>query len=122
MPGRLGKQNMSGSGMSSVGNKQTYEAGDQRNLSQDEINRLKSEGLWNPGNEENHRSDAIHDKRPRGDKKQHQEGDAEHEAELSRRDPTLPAQYHGNEPSKGAKIDAELQAEDLEELRRKGKA
>lgn len=35
---------------------------------------------------------------------------------------TLQAKLHGNEPSKGAKIDAEIQAEEEEELRRKGKA
>ena len=29
---------------------------------------------------------------------------------------------HGNEPSKGAKIDAEIQREEEEELKRKGKA
>jgi hypothetical protein len=29
---------------------------------------------------------------------------------------------HGNEPSKGAKIDAQIQQEEEEELRRKGKA
>lgn len=29
---------------------------------------------------------------------------------------------HGNEPSRGAKIDAELQQEEEDELRRKGKA
>jgi hypothetical protein len=39
-----------------------------------------------------------------------------------KKDPTLPAKLHGNEPSRGAKIDAELQAEEEEELRRKGKA
>ncbi|KAE9406538.1 hypothetical protein BT96DRAFT_851526 [Gymnopus androsaceus JB14] len=36
-------------------------------------------------------------------------------------DPLAPAQSHGNEPSKGAKIDAELQAEDEEILKNKGK-
>ncbi|KAG0706621.1 hypothetical protein DFH29DRAFT_134697 [Suillus ampliporus] len=36
--------------------------------------------------------------------------------------PLGPATFHGNEPSKGAKVDAELKAEDEEELRRKGKA
>jgi hypothetical protein len=36
---------------------------------------------------------------------------------------TLPqATIHGNEPSKGAKIDKELREEEEEELRRKGKA
>lgn len=34
----------------------------------------------------------------------------------------LQAKMHGNEPSKGAKIDAQIQAEEEEELRRKGKA
>jgi hypothetical protein len=29
---------------------------------------------------------------------------------------------HGNEPSKGAKVDAQIQQEEEEELRRKGKA
>lgn len=29
---------------------------------------------------------------------------------------------HGNEPSKGAKVDAEIQAEEEEYLKRKGKA
>lgn len=29
---------------------------------------------------------------------------------------------HGNEPSKGAKIDAKIQQEEEEELKRKGKA
>jgi hypothetical protein len=29
---------------------------------------------------------------------------------------------HGNEPSKGAKMDAQIQTEEEEELRRKGKA
>jgi hypothetical protein len=36
-------------------------------------------------------------------------------------DPLAPARSHGNEPSRGAKIDAEIQAEEEEELRRKGK-
>jgi hypothetical protein len=37
-------------------------------------------------------------------------------------DPLAPARANGNEPSHGAKVDAELQAADEEELRRKGKA
>jgi len=36
--------------------------------------------------------------------------------------PTSIARSHGNEPSKGAKIDEELQREEEEELRRKGKS
>lgn len=37
-------------------------------------------------------------------------------------DPLGPATFHGNEPSRGAKIDAEIMAEEHEELKRKGKA
>jgi len=36
-------------------------------------------------------------------------------------DPLGPATSHGNEPSKGAKVDAELKEEEEELLRRKGK-
>jgi hypothetical protein len=37
-------------------------------------------------------------------------------------DPLAPARSHGNEPSHGAKVDAQIQQEEEEELRRKGKA
>lgn len=43
------------------------------------------------------------------------------ETKALKKDPTLPAKMHGNEPSRGAKIDAQIQAEEEEELRRKGK-
>jgi hypothetical protein len=39
-----------------------------------------------------------------------------------RQDATLPARAHGNEPSKGAKIDQEIREEEEAELKRKGKA
>ena len=39
-----------------------------------------------------------------------------------KKDPTLLAKMHGNKPSRGAEIDAEIQAEEEEELRRKGRA
>ena len=35
-------------------------------------------------------------------------------------DPTAPAKRHGNKPSRGAEIDAELQADDEERLKQKG--
>lgn len=37
-------------------------------------------------------------------------------------DATLPARAHGNEPSKGAKIDQQIREEEEAELKRKGKA
>ena len=36
-------------------------------------------------------------------------------------DPLEPVTFHGKEPSRGAKIDAEIMAEEHEELKRKGK-
>ncbi|KAM0322668.1 hypothetical protein ACHAQA_009257 [Verticillium albo-atrum] len=44
------------------------------------------------------------------------------ETRLHKIDPTLPARAHGNEPSRGAKIDAQIEAEEQAELERKGKA
>jgi hypothetical protein len=50
------------------------------------------------------------------EKKEHERTD-----DTGTEDPRAPALKHGNEPSRGAKIDAELQAEDEAELERKGK-
>ena len=44
------------------------------------------------------------------------------EDRLRKIDATLPAKLHGNEPSKGAKLDQELREEEQAELERKGKA
>ncbi|ROW10110.1 hypothetical protein VMCG_01816 [Cytospora schulzeri] len=41
------------------------------------------------------------------------------ETALSKENPTLPAKAHGNAPSKGAKIDAEIQAEEEATLNNK---
>jgi hypothetical protein len=49
-------------------------------------------------------------------------GKATQEDKLAQEDPTAPARLHGNEPSKGAKIDAEIQAEEEAELAKKDAA
>jgi hypothetical protein len=52
-----------------------------------------------------------------------QKGDSvSKETRLLQKDATLPAKAHGNEPSRGAKIDQQLREEEEEELRNKGKA
>lgn len=56
------------------------------------------------------------------EKRENESEDKSEETKALKKDPTLPAKMHGNEPSRGAKIDAQLQAEEEEELRRKGKA
>ncbi|KAL9004224.1 MAG: hypothetical protein Q9188_002944 [Gyalolechia gomerana] len=78
------------SGTSSVGGRGVYEAGDQRNVKQSEINEAERY------KEEDERS--IANKLAREEK----------------------AKKHGNDPSKGAKIDAELQQEEEEFLKKKG--
>ncbi|KAG5926336.1 hypothetical protein E4U42_003401 [Claviceps africana] len=52
------------------------------------------------------------------------QGEPQDDAETAalKKDPTLPARMHGNQPSRGAEIDAQIAAEEEEELKRKGKA
>jgi hypothetical protein len=61
---------------------------------------------------------AAQSKEP--DSSHHHNRDIQPEAELSKQDPLKPAKLHGNEPSKGAKIDKELQEDDEQRLREKG--
>ena len=44
----------------------------------------------------------------------------EEQERLSKKDPTAPAKAHGNKPSRGAEIDAELMRDDEERLKQKG--
>ena len=54
---------------------------------------------------------------PQNDNSTSGKGNAEDR--LAQQDATAPARLHGNEPSKGAKIDAEIQAEEEEMLAKK---
>jgi hypothetical protein len=49
-------------------------------------------------------------------------GNETREQAAAKRDPTAPAIMHGNKPSRGAVIDAELKAEDEAILQKKGDA
>ncbi|RKU45446.1 hypothetical protein DL546_007281 [Coniochaeta pulveracea] len=82
-----------GSGNSSAGSAGVLQAGDQRNYSEHEA------------------------------QNQHFTGDdKKDEVAALKKDPTAPARMHGNNPSRGAEIDAELQAEDEAILKKKGDA
>ncbi|OLN86561.1 hypothetical protein CCHL11_08541 [Colletotrichum chlorophyti] len=114
------------SGYSNVGTSGVYEAGDQRNLKKEEV---QDSDRFNEGKENSHQSIDSKDERSIAnrlaaeEKKDHQrDEDSDAQTRQLKKDPTLPAKMHGNEPSKGAKIDAELQAEDEERLKQKGKA
>ncbi|KAJ5356101.1 hypothetical protein N7517_010710 [Penicillium concentricum] len=114
------------SGQSSVGNRGVYEAGDQRNVP---VSELQERARYAEGMPHSHKNLDSKDGRSIANKLASQENkpdSSKHnneynaEAELSKQDPTKPAKSHGNAPSKGAKIDAELQADDEQRLREKG--
>ncbi|PWY66091.1 hypothetical protein BO70DRAFT_356577 [Aspergillus heteromorphus CBS 117.55] len=115
------------SGQSSVGNRAIYEAGDQRNEARANIS---DRSPYTEGQKHSHKNLDSKDERSIANKLASQErkpeSDHHHnfvknpEAEMSKQDPTKPAKMHGHEPSKGAKIDADLQAEDEQRLREKG--
>lgn len=65
---------------------------------------------------------SIANKLEREEKREQESEKKDPETELLQKDATLPAKVHGNEPSKGAKIDQELKEEEEAELKKKGKA
>ncbi|KAL8680768.1 MAG: hypothetical protein Q9186_003056 [Xanthomendoza sp. 1 TL-2023] len=111
------------SGTSNVGGAGVYEAGDQRNVKDSEVNQAER---YKEGQPNSHKADDSKDERSiankleRESKRQDEPKPVSKEAKESQADPTLPAKKHGNEPSKGAKIDAEIQQEEDEMLRKKG--
>ncbi|MCJ1261566.1 hypothetical protein MMC22_001431 [Lobaria immixta] len=111
------------SGNSSVGQGSVYEAGDQRNYKDSEIQHADR---YHEGTANSHKANDSKDERSianrlaREEQRQNEPEPISKEAAESQKDPTLPARNHGNEPSKGAKIDAEIQAEEDELLRKKG--
>ncbi|KAF7125486.1 hypothetical protein CNMCM5793_001725 [Aspergillus hiratsukae] len=115
-----------GGGQSNVGQPSIYEAGDQRNEPQSVINERER---YHEGPRKSHRDKDPKDERSIANKlasaEQHPDRKSakmsyENEAELFKKDPTAPAILHGHEPSKGAKIDKELQQDDEQRLREKG--
>ncbi|PVH82069.1 hypothetical protein DL98DRAFT_514140 [Cadophora sp. DSE1049] len=116
------------SGTSNVGNSQVYEDGDQKNVPKSELEQEKKDSRFHEGKEHSHKANNSKDERTtanklaREEKRENEEEEESEEVKALKKDPTLPAKMHGNEPSKGAKIDAQIQAEEEEELRRKGKA
>ncbi|KIV86642.1 hypothetical protein PV11_02242 [Exophiala sideris] len=112
------------SGQSSVGNSQVYEAGDQR---PDPQQGEDHSNAYNEGKENSHQSNDSKDQRsignrlaaaePQNDSSSGKKLSAEDQA--NKIDPTLPAKMHGNEPSKGAKIDKEIEDEEAEILAKK---
>ncbi|KFH47092.1 hypothetical protein ACRE_021440 [Hapsidospora chrysogenum ATCC 11550] len=122
------------SGNSQVGQHGVYEAGDQRNYKDSEIKAMNSEP-YAEGKQNSHSTLDSKDERTIANKLAAEEccgkvadmvpiqrtnaPKDDFETAMSKKDPTAPAKLHGNEPSKGAQIDAELQADDEQRLREK---
>jgi len=62
---------------------------------------------------------SIANRLAREEQRENEPEEKDEEAKLVQKDPTLPAKSHGNEPSRGAKIDAEIQAEEEEMIKKK---
>ncbi|WPH04544.1 Hypothetical protein R9X50_00743600 [Acrodontium crateriforme] len=110
------------SGTSSVGQASVYEAGDQRNAPKAEENVVER---FEEGKENSHKALDSKDERSIANKlaaeTQKDEDDGKTLEDRQRDiDPTLPARSHGNEPSKGAKIDKMIEDEEAEILKKKG--
>ncbi|KNG48911.1 hypothetical protein DDE82_001888 [Stemphylium lycopersici] len=114
------------SGNSSVGQHSVYEAGDQVTRSNAEIEQMKKENRFHEGKENSHKANDSKDERSiankleREEKRENESEEQSLENTQSKKDATLPARAHGNEPSKGAKIDQELREEDEAALKKKG--
>ncbi|KAK4168629.1 hypothetical protein QBC43DRAFT_309296 [Cladorrhinum sp. PSN259] len=109
------------SGNSSVGNSGVYEAGDQRTSKASE---LGSGARFNEGAANSHQLNDTKDSRSLANRAaaERQASDSNKdslEVALGKEDPTAPAKLHGNKPSRGAQIDAELQADDEATLKKK---
>ncbi|KAL8939261.1 MAG: hypothetical protein Q9211_002817 [Gyalolechia sp. 1 TL-2023] len=104
------------SGTSSVGGRGVYEAGDQRNVKQSEINEAER---YKEGQPNSHLANdsSPYRLRLKLTKVCLTEDERSIANKLAREEK---AKNHGNEPSKGAKIDAELQQEEEELLKKKG--
>eukprot|EP01083_Nonionella_stella_P317907 1159600_1 len=109
------------SGNSNVGSASVYEAKDQRPVptkNSDNMDDIAKQ--FHEGKVGSHKANDPKDERSIANRlaKETEEGEPEdeksREAELGKIDPTLPAKMHGNQPSKGALIDKEIQDEEAE--------
>ncbi|KAF8555100.1 hypothetical protein OG21DRAFT_1508029 [Imleria badia] len=121
-----GPDRRSGAMMSNVGNPQIYEDHEQRPPKQTDHNLPKKHvpDQWHIDIDQlNEREigERMTEAHQRSLDMAHSQGTLSPGAD-PKVDPLGPATFHGNEPSRGAKIDAEIMAEEREELKRKGKA
>ncbi|KAJ4386035.1 hypothetical protein N0V93_008927 [Gnomoniopsis smithogilvyi] len=115
------------SGNSSAGNAAVYEAGDQRNAPDAEKPENQAE-RFEEGKQNSHQENDSKDERSIANRlaAAHDQNDPADgsgkvksaETIAGEHDPTLPARMHGNEPSRGAKVDKKIDDEEAEIIRR----
>ncbi|KAB2579533.1 hypothetical protein DBV05_g2039 [Lasiodiplodia theobromae] len=109
---------------SNVGSHNIYEAGDQRNYAQSELN--TGAERFHEGQVHSHQAldskdeRSIANKLAREEKRKHEPVPKDIEQIQYEKDATLPARAHGNEPSRGAEVDQQLREEDEQMLKKKG--
>ncbi|KAI5198420.1 hypothetical protein E4T39_06808 [Aureobasidium subglaciale] len=117
------------SGTSNVGNSAVYEAADQRTYKDSELEEQKKEARFHEGKEHSHKANDAKDERTiankleREEKREKEDEQESLQTQQIKQDATLPivqARSHGNEPSKGAKIDQQIKEEEEAELKKKG--
>ncbi|KDQ31505.1 hypothetical protein PLEOSDRAFT_24760 [Pleurotus ostreatus PC15] len=110
--------------LSKVGNSQVYNDGDQR-YSHRRTQKEEEAPRYEAGKPNAHNDLDPKDNRTLSNRQASAEKNARVEETNPNpreiEDPLKPARSHGNEPSRGAKIDAQIQQEEEEELSRKGK-
>ncbi|KAJ8132505.1 hypothetical protein O1611_g1117 [Lasiodiplodia mahajangana] len=100
------------SGHPSTGTPSLFEDGDERHYSREAIHKEQRHHLHNPeGYMRKNQHKAMDDMLTKDTQVQIEE--------RYKKDPLYSATMHGNQPSKGARQDAEIQAEEAELLRRK---
>ncbi|EFW13645.1 hypothetical protein D8B26_002598 [Coccidioides posadasii str. Silveira] len=97
---------------SHVGSPSLYEDGDQRNSPQSELRAAQRNRDHPPASSGRGSAHSKEQQARKGNKSPTDE-------DLAKKDPLAPATFHGNKPSRGAQIDAELRREDEERLRQK---
>jgi len=114
---------------SSVGTSGVYEAGDQRNPPDSQ--KAENQAVpYEEGKEHSHQANDSKDQRSIANRlaasdtqNDSSSGKAKSaETRAGEIDPTLPAKMHGNEPSRGAKIDKEIEDEEAALLAKKDAA
>ncbi|KAL1749285.1 hypothetical protein HDZ31DRAFT_71089 [Schizophyllum fasciatum] len=105
---------MSGAMQSNVGNSQVYNDGDQRNPK----GSIHDRPDYEAGVPNSH--DNLDSKDERSIANRLAAAEKREPSHQTPKNPLKPALDHGNEPSQGAKVDAELQADDELRLKEKG--